>query len=81
MRVLEVPLNDLEEMFHTLDADQTGTVSAREFVTGIRRVKVRARGRDVVQVVSLVNGKAMALTRIEENTRSMDNKTEVSWFW
>ena len=47
---LDITVADAVEMFDVLDTDNSGSVSASEFVTGCMRVKGEARTVDILKL-------------------------------
>jgi len=48
-------VHEVEEVFYLLDTDHSGTISAEEFVSGLRRIKGQAQGKDLVMLCSQIN--------------------------
>ena len=38
LRLIDVPLEEVEELFFLMDVDKSGSISAEEFLVGIQRV-------------------------------------------
>lgn len=53
--LLDIPVHEVEEVFYLLDTDHSGTISAEEFVSGLRRIKGQAQGKDLVMLCSQIN--------------------------
>lgn len=53
LTMLGLRVDEAEELFTVLDADQSGEVSAEELVDGIQQLKGPATGQDMVRLISI----------------------------
>merc|ERR1719387_1935441 len=47
---LDLPIEDMEQIFLLLDADRTGSLGLDEFVRGIFRMQETAKQRDIIEI-------------------------------
>jgi len=76
LKLIDVPSTEAEELFELMDVDLSNCLSPGEFMTGMRRLKGLAKGKDMVQLISYVQramNKALNLhERIERVIDSID---------
>lgn len=75
LRLIDVPLEEVEELFFLMDVDKSGTISAEEFVTGIQRVKGTAKGKDMIQLIAFVK---CSIFRVQKLTFRVEKIIEKS---
>jgi len=66
LAAIEVPLGDMQELYVLLDADNVGTISVDEFMTGCLKLKGVARAKDMMCLSMLVT------SQIDEARRAGD---------
>eukprot|EP00397_Hematodinium_sp_SG-2012_P035415 GEMP01038094.1.p1 GENE.GEMP01038094.1~~GEMP01038094.1.p1 ORF type:complete len:215 (+),score=45.15 GEMP01038094.1:985-1629(+) len=54
LKLIDVPVNELEELFFLIDVDNSNTISAQELVNGIHKSKGTAQAKDMIQLISYV---------------------------
>lgn len=66
MKLLNFCLDEMELLFELMDADGSGSISPKEFVSGLRKMKGPALGSDVVRLIGLAqkqSGRALVFNR------------------
>ncbi|CAE7285693.1 Catsper1 [Symbiodinium pilosum] len=66
MKLLNFCFDEMELLFELMDADGSGSVSPKEFVAGLRKMKGQALGSDVVRLIGLAHkqsGRALVFNR------------------
>jgi len=72
LRLIEVPIVEAEELFFLMDVDKSKSISAQEFVEGIRRVKGGAKGKDMIQLISSTQRQLRRASRLTERINRLN---------
>jgi len=67
LKVLELPIDEVDELFDMIDIDKTGTIELEKFMKSCQEMVGGARQRDIVQV-------GLAVTTVSERLDCMDDK-------
>lgn len=77
LRLIDVPLEEVEELFFLMDVDKSGTISAEEFVTGIQRVKGTAKGKDMIQLIAFVKCSIFRVVKLTARVEKVIEKSDL----
>jgi len=78
LRLVGVQFAEAEQLFHLMDADESGAVSPEEFVAGLSKLKGPAHGKDVVRIITFAQKHcAMARKYVQQVERMSERATEL----
>jgi len=77
LRLLGVRADEAESLFDLMDADNSGTVSHKEFIMGLQKMKGTAKGQDLVQLIGFANRQCLRATKFVEKVRRLNDKADI----
>jgi voltage-gated sodium channel len=76
LRLLGIQAAEAESLFSIMDADDSGSVSPEEFVTGLTRLRGVAKGEDLVQLICFAQKQCVRATIFVDRLRELNKKAE-----
>merc|ERR1719478_1233828 len=52
MRMLGINIDEADELFDVIDADESGMITPEEYINGLKKLRGQARGQDLVSLIS-----------------------------
>jgi voltage-gated sodium channel len=72
LKLVGIRIDEAEQLFQLMDADQSGTLSPGEFVSGLQRIKGPARGQDVVQLISFAQKQSQRAAKFTQRLKMLN---------
>lgn len=76
LRLLGIQCDEAEDLFELMDADQSGSVSAEEFVAGLKKLRGPAKGEDLVQLICFCQKQSLRAQRFVERLKQMNAQAD-----
>jgi len=77
LRLLGVPSTEADQLFHLVDADESGVVTQEEFTFGLRRRKGAATGADLVKTICYAQKECSRARKYVERVRRLSDLADV----
>jgi voltage-gated sodium channel len=77
LRLLGLMAQEAESLFEIMDADNSGSVSPEEFVTGLQKLKGVAKGQDLVQLICFAQKTCMRASVYVDRLKELNKKADI----
>jgi len=77
LHLLGIRVSEAEELFDLMDIDHNNTISAQEFLGGVKRLRGPAKGAEMVQLIAFAQRQARRAGHFIERVRKLNKKCMV----
>lgn len=74
LHLLGLKCSEAEELFDLMDVDHNNTISAEEFLGGVKRLRGPAKGAEMVQLIAFAQRQAKRAARFIERVHKLNRK-------